>query len=74
MSRTPASFLEECVMKTAFECFQHAARCERLARGAFDEINRDILLRTAEHWKTLGKEAKVTESAQLTPDHHRKTG
>ena len=59
-------------MKSAFECFQHAAKCEQLAKDARAEADRALLLATAEHWKMLGNEAKPAESVQLMPDHHRK--
>ena len=48
-------------MASAFECFQHAAKCEEQARNARNEVDRAILLATAEHWRTLGNEAKVLE-------------
>ena len=58
-------------MKSAFECFQQAAKCEQLAKDTWDDANRTVLLATAEHWKTLGNEAKAAEQAKLIPDHHR---
>lgn len=49
-------------MASAFECFQHAAKCEEQARNAQNEIDRAFLLAAAEHWRALGNEAKVLEN------------
>ena len=48
----------EDALASAFECFQQAAKCEEQARNAQNEVDRAILLATAEHWRTLGNEAK----------------
>jgi hypothetical protein len=52
-------------MKSAFECFQHAARCEEMAASAFDDANRTALLATAAHWRALGKAAKTGEQRNI---------
>ena len=49
-------------MKSAFECFQHAAKCEEQAKQATSEAGRVALLETAKHWRTLGEQAKVKEA------------
>jgi hypothetical protein len=49
-------------MKTAFECFQRAAKCEGMALAPSDEANRTVLLETAKHWRMLGERAKATEA------------
>jgi hypothetical protein len=48
-------------MKSAFECFQHAAQCEHMANNSKDEANRTVLLATARHWRALGEKAKASE-------------
>ena len=48
-------------MKSAFDCFQHAAKCEQLASTAIDDANRTLLIATAAHWRTLGNAAKARE-------------
>lgn len=55
-------------MASAFECFRQAAKCEEQARDAQDEVDRAILLATAEHWRTLGNEAKAVEKAAMSKD------
>lgn len=55
-------------MASAFECFQHAAKCEEQARDAQDDIDRVILLAAAEHWRTLGNEAKAAEKVAMSKD------
>lgn len=54
-------------MKSAFECFQYAARCEQAAKDAQHEADRAILLETARHWRTLGENAKYAEAAAAGP-------
>ena len=49
-------------MKSAFECFQHAAKCEEQARQATSDAGRTALLETAKHWRTLGEQAKASEA------------
>jgi hypothetical protein len=49
-------------MKSAFECFQHAAKCEDQAKQATSEAGRTMLLETAKHWRTPGEQAKVKET------------
>ena len=60
-----ASQWREGVMKSAFECFQHAARCEEQAYHATTEVGRALLLETAKHWRTLGGQAKAAEANEL---------
>ena len=50
-------------MKSAVECFQRAAACERAAHDANDEI-REMLLRAAKYWRTLGEHAKEREASE----------
>ena len=52
-------------MKSAFECFQHAAKCEQQAFEAITESGRIALLETAKHWRMLGEQAKATEAKEL---------
>ena len=49
-------------MKSAFECLQHAAKCEQMARDTYDKADRTLLLATASQWRTLGEAAKVAEA------------
>jgi len=41
-------------MKSAFECFQHAAKCEEQAKQATSKAGRSMLIEAAKHWRTLG--------------------
>jgi hypothetical protein len=49
-------------VKSAFECFQHAARCEDQAHQATSGTGRTMLLEIAKHWRTLGEQAKIKET------------
>jgi len=49
-------------MKSAFECFQHAAKCEEQAQQATSDTGRAALLETARHWRSLGEQAKAKEA------------
>jgi hypothetical protein len=49
-------------VKSAFECFQHAAKCEEQANQATSDIGRTMLLEIAKHWRVLGEQAKVKEA------------
>jgi hypothetical protein len=51
-------------MKSALECFQHAAKCEEQAKQAVSDAGRAVLLETANHWRRLGRQAEAKE----TPD------
>ncbi len=53
-------------MKSAFECFQHAARCEQLAETARNDSIKAALLQTAKYWRKLGEQAKTDESTRQT--------
>ncbi len=53
-------------MKSAYECAQHAARCEDLARASTDETNYRLLLVTASQWRKLGEKAVRAESGEIT--------
>jgi hypothetical protein len=61
--------LTEGAMKSAFECFQHAAQCEQQAAAAVDPSSRTMLLHTAEHWRARGRaaQAKVDGGGKQTP-------
>ena len=48
-------------MKSAFECFQEAAKWQAMAMAAQYETDRRVLLEMAEHWRTLGNEAKAAD-------------
>jgi hypothetical protein len=48
-------------MKSAFDCFQQAAKCEEMASAASDDASRAVLLATAGHWRVLGKVVKTRE-------------
>jgi len=52
-------------MKSAFECFQHAAQCEEMAAAAINDANRTMLLATAAHWRALAKAAKTREQREI---------
>jgi hypothetical protein len=45
-------------MKSAFECFQLAARCEQQAALAADDGKKKTYLSMAENWGTLAKLAQ----------------
>src|SRR5262245_16150447 len=45
-------------MKSAFECFQRAAKCEEMALAKLDVTDKAMLLEAAHHWRTLGNVAK----------------
>jgi hypothetical protein len=45
-------------MKSAFECFRHAAVCEQKAWASGDERNWRTLLATAKLWHRLGKQSE----------------
>ena len=51
-------------MKSAFECFQRAAQCEKLAKDAKDETSRRAMLATAKYWRGLGMQAKAKEEME----------
>jgi hypothetical protein len=55
-------------MKSAFDCFQHAAKCEQMASAARDDASRAVLLATADHWRALGKVAKAREQRDTNYD------
>ena len=44
-------------MMSREECLAKAHHCEHMARDCQNRIDRRILLVTAEHWRTLAKEA-----------------
>ena len=50
-------------MKSALECFQHAAKCEEQAKQAISDAGRAVLLETANHWRRLGKQAEAKETS-----------
>ena len=56
-------------MKSAFECFKRADRCEQQAATAVDPSSRSLLLHTAEHWRARGRaaQAKVNGGGKQTP-------
>jgi hypothetical protein len=51
-------------VKSAFDCFQQAAKCEEMAATASDDASRALLLATAGHWRALGKVAKAREQRE----------
>lgn len=51
-------------MKTAFECFQHAARCERLSGDASNDETSQVLREAAQYWWALGEQAKKREAGK----------
>jgi hypothetical protein len=59
-------------MKSALECFRHATRCEEMAHASNDDINRRMLLATAEIWRALGERSKSAE-ADAARSHHART-
>lgn len=54
-------------MKSALECFQHAAKCEEQAKQAISDAGRAALLETAKHWRCLGKQAEAKETTGGRP-------
>ena len=54
-------------MKSALECFQHAAKCEEQAKQAISDAGRTVLLETANHWRCLGKQAEAKETSGGRP-------
>ena len=57
-------------MKSALECFQHAAKCEEQANQANQAISdagRAVLRETAHHWRRLGKQAEAKETSGGRP-------
>lgn len=52
-------------MKSAFECFHEAARCEVLARSATSDDERVNLLAKAKEWRTLAEEAQAKDTSQI---------
>ena len=54
-------------MKSALECFQHAAKCEEQAKQAISDAGRTVLLETANHWRRLGKQAAAMETSGGQP-------
>jgi hypothetical protein len=66
MSRTPAHTVREGAMKSAFNCYQEAAKCEQMAANALDVIV--FLLDAARDWKQRGQEAAAAEAASLAAD------
>lgn len=55
------------VMKSALECFQHAAKCEEQAKHASNDAGRAVLLETANHWRRLGRQAEAKETSGGRP-------
>jgi len=63
MSRTPLmQAMESAVKLTAFECFQHAAKCVQMAWAMEDSSARDGLLAAAKHWRRLGDQLTADEA------------
>ena len=52
-------------MRSSFECFQFAARCEEKAKVIADDDARAGLMASAEHWRMLGNQAKAREECQV---------
>ena len=50
-------------MMSRDECLSKADHCERMAQSRHDCIDRRVLQVTAEHWRTLAREARVLERA-----------
>jgi hypothetical protein len=59
-------------MKSASDCFQHAARCEQMAEASSDRNNKTVLLGLATQWRELGNEANVWDSARKSKSFHTK--
>lgn len=53
-------------MKSAFECFQRAAKCEDIARATSDRSDRAMLLATAQHWRDLAKSTRLLAWCEIT--------
>lgn len=55
-------------MKSAYECFLHATKCEQMAKETLNQSSRKMLRTTAQYWRTLGNEAKAKEPSEAKPD------
>lgn len=60
-------------MKSAFECFQQAAKCEQMASTTKDDASRASLVATANHWRALGKAARTRERLAENYEQHDKS-
>lgn len=58
-------------MKSAFECFQEAAKCEKLAERAPHEIERLYLLDGANEWRKRGEAAAKAGAAIVAAAIHK---
>ena len=52
-------------MKSAFECFLKAAKCEMLAHASADDVEQKALLATAKQWRMLGEQVQAAEDGNL---------
>jgi hypothetical protein len=52
-------------MKSAFECFENAASCERRAEAAHDMADKTVLLGLAYHWRTPGEIAERIDRQEI---------
>lgn len=55
-------------MRSAFECLQRAARCERMARSAEEREIQWWLSAAAIHWRLLAQEAAKAERTEHLPN------
>src|SRR5262245_58731699 len=76
-ARAPAHHdVTEGAVKSAFDCFAQADKCEEMARETSNHAGRAMLRVTASQWRNLGREAKAATSGELSatrreevPDH-----
>lgn len=52
-------------MKSAPECFNNAWRCEQAARDARNAADQNVLLATAQHWRTLAAVATARQGLEM---------
>ena len=55
-------------MKSAFDCFEQAGKCEQMASTASSDASQASLLAAAAHWRALGKVAKTREQRETNYD------
>jgi hypothetical protein len=52
-------------MDAAFECFEQATKCEKMAAGSRERTWRIALLAEARNWRRLGVDLMTKQSAEV---------
>ena len=52
-------------MRSAYDCYVHAAECERMAEVALSDLDRDRLWDMATRWRRLAEKAQEKAEAKL---------